>query len=111
MFSSISAHGGSDLSTNNKGDNRNVGDTVVDNEDFTIPMPSLKVFKFVDLKKATRNFSQHFLLGRGGLGEVFLGWVDKNTLAPSREGVGIAVAVKRYSEDLPEWEVSINKYT
>ncbi|XP_042752504.1 putative receptor-like protein kinase At5g39000 isoform X2 [Lactuca sativa] len=102
-----SAHGGSDLSTNNKGDNRNVGDTVVDNEDFTIPMPSLKVFKFVDLKKATRNFSQHFLLGRGGLGEVFLGWVDKNTLAPSREGVGIAVAVKRYSEDLPEWETVV----
>lgn len=39
-------------------------------------------------------------------GEVFLGWVDKNTFAPSTEGDGIAVAVKKYSQGLPEWKVS-----
>ncbi|KAK9052767.1 hypothetical protein SSX86_029397 [Deinandra increscens subsp. villosa] len=61
--------------------------------------PSLKVFKFADLKKATRKFSPDIMLGKGGYGKVFLGWVDQNTLAPSIPGVGIiAVAVKRFND-------------
>lgn len=48
-------------------------------------------------------------MGREGFGQVFLGWVDKNTFTPSTEGSGIAVAVTRYSEVRPEWKVSISK--
>ncbi|XP_023757430.1 probable LRR receptor-like serine/threonine-protein kinase At1g56130 [Lactuca sativa] len=100
------ANDDSKVLSNSKDNNRNLGDTIgAFNKDFRIPIPSLKVFKFGDLGKATRNFSQDLLLGMGGFGEVFLGWVDKNTLAPSTtEGVGIPVAVKRYSQGLPEWQ-------
>ncbi|KAK9050049.1 hypothetical protein SSX86_030982 [Deinandra increscens subsp. villosa] len=62
--------------------------------------PSLKVFKFADLKKATRKFSPDLLLARAASGKVFLGWVDhQNTIAPSIPGFGIAVAVKRFNDD------------
>ncbi|KAK1436811.1 hypothetical protein QVD17_02595 [Tagetes erecta] len=63
------------------------------------PRPNLKVFKFSDLEKATRNFRLDLLLGEGGFGKVFLGWVEQKTLAPSKQGVGIAVAVKRLSQE------------
>uniref|UniRef100_A0A251UWN5 Protein kinase domain-containing protein n=1 Tax=Helianthus annuus TaxID=4232 RepID=A0A251UWN5_HELAN len=36
------------------------------------PSPSLNVFKFADLEKATRMFSLDLLLGEGGFGKVFL---------------------------------------
>ncbi|KAI3496440.1 hypothetical protein L1887_38803 [Cichorium endivia] len=96
-----SAPGDSKLSSNCKSNSRIAGDILgSDNIDFT----SLKVFKFADLKKATGNFSQR--LGMDDFGEVFIGWIDKNTFSPSTEGVGIAVAVKR-SKDLQEWQTVV----
>ncbi|KAI3708735.1 hypothetical protein L2E82_38150 [Cichorium intybus] len=80
------------------------------NKDFTFPILSLKVFKFSDLEKTTRNFSQDLLIGRDGYGEVFIGWVDGKTFAPSRKGFGIAVAVKRYFEGLRELETLATCY-
>ncbi|KAK9069786.1 hypothetical protein SSX86_010182 [Deinandra increscens subsp. villosa] len=70
--------------------------------------PSLKVFEFLDLEKATRNFSPDSLLERRGPGSgvVFLGWVEKNSLAPSKQGVGIAVAIKKVPRGHAEWIVS-----
>ncbi|KAK2656825.1 hypothetical protein Ddye_009877 [Dipteronia dyeriana] len=57
--------------------------------------PSLKEFSFKDLKIATKNFSPDSLLGQGGFGRVYKGWVDEKTLAPSSiMGIGMAVAVK-----------------
>ncbi|MFS7950628.1 putative transferase [Helianthus anomalus] len=83
--------------------------------DFQSPSPNLNVFKFADLEKATRMFSLDLLLGEGGFGKVFLGWVEQNTLAPSKQGVGIAVAVKRFHQEglqgRRQWLVSINKCT
>ncbi|KAD2223650.1 hypothetical protein E3N88_41616 [Mikania micrantha] len=62
---------------------------------FRSPSPNLKVFKLSDLKKATNNFSPNLILGEGGFWKVFFGWVEENTLAPSKQGVGMVVAVKR----------------
>lgn len=107
-YCSISAHGDSKLPSSIKGDSR-TGDghveadtnTTVDvrevPEDFGIPNSSLKVFKFADLENATGNFSPDFLLGRGQFGQMFLGWVDVKSFAPSSCGDGIAVLVKRRS--------------
>ncbi|KAI3496820.1 hypothetical protein L1887_39197 [Cichorium endivia] len=93
------------LSSKSKGHSRNGRDIVaVDNKGFTNPITSLKVFKFDDLKRATRNFNQDLVLSRDGFGDVFLGWVDKNTFGLSTEGAGIVVAVKRYNQDRPEWQ-------
>jgi hypothetical protein len=72
---------------------------------------NVKIFTFNDLKAATRNFSPDSVLGEGGFGYVYKGWIDENTLSPCRSGTGIAVSVKRFNhEDLQgqrEWLVSI----
>ncbi|KAL4304456.1 hypothetical protein GQ457_10G029400 [Hibiscus cannabinus] len=57
--------------------------------------PNLKPFSFGDLKSATRNFRPDTLLGEGGFGYVFKGWIDENTLAATKPGSGMVVAVKK----------------
>ncbi|KAD4585304.1 hypothetical protein E3N88_22905 [Mikania micrantha] len=59
----------------------------------------VKEFGFDELEKATKNFSPNLLLGEGGSGKVFLGWVDQDTIAPSKHGVGMSVAVKRLNQE------------
>lgn len=55
---------------------------------------SLRKFSFNDLKSATRNFRPDSLLGEGGFGYVFKGWVEENGTAPMKPGTGLVVAVK-----------------
>ncbi|PWA85190.1 serine/threonine/dual specificity protein kinase, catalytic domain-containing protein [Artemisia annua] len=101
-------HADSKLSTNSLGNNSSVSmrmDTNEVSEDLGIPSPSLKAFTFADLETVTSNFSLHMPFGRGGFGKVFLGWVEKNTFSPSKEGVGIAVAVKRRYADSSQGHV------
>ncbi|OMO53366.1 Glycoside hydrolase, family 1, partial [Corchorus capsularis] len=56
---------------------------------------NLKSFTFSDLQKATKSFRSETLLGEGGFGCVFKGWIDENTYAPTKPGTGIVVAIKR----------------
>ncbi|KAF5808178.1 putative protein kinase RLK-Pelle-RLCK-VIIa-2 family [Helianthus annuus] len=72
---------------------------------FQSPNPTLKEVKFADLKKATKNFSMHVRIPPTYVGRVFLAWVEQNTLAPSKERDGIAVAVKRHIP-FDKWLVS-----
>ncbi|XP_047095570.1 probable serine/threonine-protein kinase PBL3 isoform X2 [Lolium rigidum] len=57
--------------------------------------PYLKAFLFGDLKNATKNFRPESLIGEGGFGCVYKGWIDEQTLAPSKPGTGMVVAVKK----------------
>ena len=72
--------------------------------------PNLKAFSFNELKNATKNFRPDSLLGEGGFGRVFKGWIDETTLAASRPGSGIVVAVKKLKPEgfqgHKEWLVS-----
>lgn len=72
--------------------------------------PNLKSFTFADLRMATRNFRPDSVLGEGGFGSVYKGWLDENTLAAARAGTGIVVAVKRLNQEgfqgHREWLVS-----
>ncbi|XP_010471786.1 PREDICTED: probable serine/threonine-protein kinase NAK [Camelina sativa] len=76
-----------------------------------IVTPNLKMFTLVELKTATKNFRPESVIGEGGFGQVFKGWVDDKTLAPSRAGVGIPVAVKKSNPDseqgLHEWQCEV----
>jgi hypothetical protein len=51
------------------------------------------------------------VLGEGGFGSVFKGWIDENSLAPAKPGTGIVIAVKRLNQESfqghREWLVSI----
>ncbi|KAF3531889.1 hypothetical protein DY000_02044089 [Brassica cretica] len=72
----------------------------------------LKKFSFIDLKLATRNFRPESLLGEGGFGCVFKGWVEENGTAPVKPGTGLTVAVKTLNPDglqgHKEWLAEIN---
>lgn len=59
----------------------------------------LRKFTFNDLKLATRNFRPESLLGEGGFGCVFKGWIEENGTAPVKPGTGLTVAVKTLNHD------------
>ncbi|XP_016452367.2 putative serine/threonine-protein kinase PBL2 [Nicotiana tabacum] len=73
---------------------------------------NLKSFTFNDLKNATRNFRADSLLGEGGFGCVFKGWIDENTFAPCKPGNGMMVAVKKLKPESfqghREWLAEVN---
>lgn len=56
---------------------------------------TLRAFSFADLKAATRNFRPDSVLGEGGFGRVFKGYIDEQTFLPTRAGQGMMIAVKR----------------
>ncbi|EEF30771.1 Protein kinase APK1B, chloroplast precursor, putative [Ricinus communis] len=58
----------------------------------------LKIFCHNELKEATENFSLCNLLGNGGFGSVFKGWIDEHLLNATRPETGMAVAVKMLKE-------------
>ncbi|XP_031259398.1 probable serine/threonine-protein kinase PIX13 [Pistacia vera] len=74
--------------------------------------PNLKVFSFAELKVAAKNFKCDTLLGEGGFGKIFKGWIDEKTLAPFKSGIGMMVAIKKFNPEsmqgYPEWQSEIN---
>ena len=61
--------------------------------------PNLKSFTFVELKNATRNFRPDCLLGEGGFGDVYKGWINEQTLDAAKPGEGLIVAVKKLKRE------------
>ncbi|KAH9609175.1 hypothetical protein KSS87_002401 [Heliosperma pusillum] len=72
----------------------------------------LRKFQFNDLKLATRNFRPESLLGEGGFGCVFKGWIEENGTAAVKPGTGLTVAVKTLNHDglqgHKEWLAEVN---
>jgi len=67
-------------------------------------------FSFQELKAATGNFRPDSILGEGGFGYVFKGWIEEDGTSPAKPGSGITVAVKSLKPDglqgHREWVVS-----
>ncbi|KAD1066238.1 hypothetical protein E3N88_43341 [Mikania micrantha] len=72
----------------------------------------LRKFNFVELKSATRNFRPESLLGEGGFGCVFKGWINESGTAPVKPGTGLTVAVKTLNHDglqgHKEWRAEVD---
>ena len=72
---------------------------------------NLKSFTLTELKAATRNFRPDSVLGEGGFGSVFKGWIDEQSFVAAKPGTGIVVAVKKLNQDgfqgHKEWLVSL----
>ncbi|XP_042940666.1 probable serine/threonine-protein kinase CST [Carya illinoinensis] len=75
-------------------------------------MPNLKEFSLKDLKTPTMNFKTDSLLGEGGFGKVFKGWMDEKALTPCKVGTGMVVAIKKLSSEsmqgFQEWQSKLN---
>ncbi|KZV53582.1 hypothetical protein F511_40352 [Dorcoceras hygrometricum] len=73
---------------------------------------NLKIFSFNDLRIATRNFRPDSVLGEGGFGCVFKGWIDENTFKAAKPGTGMVIAAKRLNQEgfqgHKEWLTEIN---
>ncbi|KAL6633802.1 hypothetical protein ACP70R_026473 [Stipagrostis hirtigluma subsp. patula] len=74
--------------------------------------PNIRVFTFAELRAATRNFKADTVLGEGGFGRVYKGWVDERTMSPARSGAGVPVAVKKLNPEslqgVQEWQSEVN---
>ncbi|XP_023517013.1 receptor-like cytoplasmic kinase 176 isoform X2 [Cucurbita pepo subsp. pepo] len=73
---------------------------------------NLKHFSFNELRMATRNFRPDSVVGEGGFGSVFKGWIDEHSLTPTKAGTGLVIAVKRLNREglqgHKEWLAEIN---
>ncbi|PIN18437.1 Serine/threonine protein kinase [Handroanthus impetiginosus] len=65
----------------------------------SIPYREVQAIKFEEIKKATKNFQHDLIIGEGGFGRVYKGWIDERTLTASKPGSGKAVAVKKCRQD------------
>lgn len=102
----ISSGGSSAVSGNSQFSAASGGDEVVPGGQI-LPTPNLRIFSFSELKIATRNFRNDTVLGEGGFGKVYKGWLDEK--ANSRNGNGSVIAVKKLNSEsmqgFEEWQV------
>nr|WIL59831.1 nodulation protein [Melilotus officinalis] len=102
---------GNDLSTNSKVSAASVPQTPR-SEGEILQSSNLKSYTLAELKSATRNFRPDSVLGEGGFGSVFKGWIDENTLVAAKPGTGIVIAVKRLNQESfqghREWLAEVN---
>ncbi|KVI04036.1 probable serine/threonine-protein kinase PIX13 [Cynara cardunculus var. scolymus] len=72
-----------------------------------LPHPNLKIFTFAELKTATRNFRTDTVLGEGGFGKVYKGWIEDKS--NSKHNI---IAVKKLNSEsmqgLEEWQAEVD---
>lgn len=120
ILSTLLAAGLTSLSKRGSGDHSHISSSKVSSasipviprsEDEILQCSNLKNFSFNELRTATRNFRPDSVVGEGGFGSVFKGWIDEHSLTPTKPGTGLVIAVKRLNRDglqgHKEWLVSI----
>jgi hypothetical protein len=72
---------------------------------------NVHIFTYQELRLATKQFRPDFILGEGGFGHVYKGWIDEHTYTAAKPGSGMVVAVKRLKPEgfqgHKEWLVSV----
>ncbi|XP_010489347.1 PREDICTED: probable serine/threonine-protein kinase NAK isoform X2 [Camelina sativa] len=75
-----------------------------------LPIPNLRIFSLAELRAATRNFKSENVLGEGGFGKVFKGWLEDKT--PGKQSNGTVIAVKKLNAEsfqgFEEWQCEVN---
>ncbi|VVA91298.1 unnamed protein product [Arabis nemorensis] len=103
----------SGLNTNSYSTENSLGSLpTVRTEGEILSSPNLKAFTLNELKNATKNFRSDNLLGEGGFGCVYKGFIDETTLSASKPSSGIVVAVKKLKPEgfqgHKEWLTEVN---
>ncbi|KAJ4844407.1 putative serine/threonine-protein kinase pix13 [Turnera subulata] len=106
--SNVTSSSGSAISGNSRFSARSGDDNFPSGE--ILPIPNLRIFSFAELKAATKSFKPDTLLGEGGFGKVYKGWLDEK--APGKSGSGTVIAVKRLNSEslqgFEEWQSEVN---
>ncbi|XP_073023269.1 probable serine/threonine-protein kinase PBL10 [Primulina eburnea] len=86
--------------------------SVTRSEGEILQSPNLKSFSYADLKSSTRNFRPDSVVGGGGFGSVFKGWIDENSFTAAKPGTGLVIAVKKLNQESlqghREWLAEVN---
>lgn len=115
LFSSSNNHStGNNTSTSFWGSENSQASRARDEEEFPyghiLDASNLKVFTLAELKAATRNFRQDTVLGEGGFGKVFKGFIKER--AESKKGEGLTIAIKKLNtnsmQGVAEWQSEVN---
>ncbi|GKB74644.1 probable serine/threonine-protein kinase PIX13 [Tanacetum coccineum] len=76
-----------------------------------LPHPNLKIYSFAELKSATKNFRNDTILGEGGFGKVYKGWIEEK-FGAKFTGSGSVIAVKKLNSEsmqgVEEWQAEVN---
>ncbi|KAF8399438.1 hypothetical protein HHK36_015303 [Tetracentron sinense] len=59
----------------------------------------LQIFSYNLLKSSTQKFSSKNLIGQGGFGDVYRGWINYSTMIATKPGKGLAIAVKKLRKE------------
>ncbi|KAF3434866.1 hypothetical protein FNV43_RR21953 [Rhamnella rubrinervis] len=106
--SNTTSSGGSNISGNSRF-SAGSGDESYPNGQI-LPTPNLRDFSFAELKAATKNFRGDAVLGEGGFGKVYKGWLDDKS--PARNGSSMMIAVKKLNSEslqgFEEWQSEVN---
>lgn len=76
-----------------------------------LPASNLRVFSFPELKAATKNFRIDTLLGEGGFGKVYKGWLDEKGASKSASGSNVVAVKKLKAESMQgyeEWQSEVH---
>ncbi|KAL5199436.1 hypothetical protein ABZP36_020639 [Zizania latifolia] len=108
----LSSIGSSFMASSGSGGTSSGFDEGVYPEGQILEAPNLRTFTFIELRQATKNFRPDSVLGEGGFGRVYKGWVDEKTMNPVKSGTGMVVAVKKLNSEsmqgYEEWQSEIN---
>ncbi|KAI4974139.1 hypothetical protein ZWY2020_047419 [Hordeum vulgare] len=70
--------------------------------------PNLRIFTFAELSGACNNFKPETVLGEGGFGKVYKGWIDVNS---AKGSAAMVVAVKKLNPEsvqgMEQWQVIV----
>uniref|UniRef100_A0A0D6R857 non-specific serine/threonine protein kinase n=1 Tax=Araucaria cunninghamii TaxID=56994 RepID=A0A0D6R857_ARACU len=72
------------------------------------PPHNLQVFSYSELKSATRNFSRHLMLGEGGFGCVYRGWVKSLDDPHSKIEVAVKQLNRKGLQGHKEWVTEVH---
>ncbi|KAK9052094.1 hypothetical protein SSX86_028722 [Deinandra increscens subsp. villosa] len=101
---SSNASGNSLFSSASSGDDLGPGGQI-------LPHPNLKIYTFSELKSATKNFRNDTILGEGGFGKVYKGWIEEK-FGSKLHGGGSVIAVKKLNSEsmqgIEEWQAEVN---